>query len=50
MYFKKSFDTSYMLSVLPGTIGGMKAVSVDNSGAMDMTDDAFINCYLKTTR
>jgi hypothetical protein len=29
-----------MLSVLPGTIGGMKAVSVDNSGAMDMTDDA----------
>lgn len=31
-----------MLSVLPGTIGGIKAISVDNSGAMYMTDDAFI--------
>lgn len=31
----------YMLSVLPGTLGGMKAISVDYSAAMNMPDDAF---------
>jgi len=30
-----------MLSVLPGMLGGMKAISVDNSAAMNMPDDAF---------
>jgi hypothetical protein len=30
-----------MLSVLPETIGGMKAISVDSSAAMDIPDAAF---------
>jgi hypothetical protein len=29
-----------MLSVLPGTLGGMKATSVDSSATMNMPDDA----------
>jgi hypothetical protein len=31
----------YLLSVLPGTIGRMKAISIGSSAVMDMPDTAF---------
>ena len=38
---RASMRPTLHLSVLPGTLGGMKAISVDNSAAMNMPDDAF---------